>query len=174
MPLIFCAPRAPSANGMYIGDGCGENGDNSVYRCSTCDYDLHVKCAFLKKTVDRVDPEHPLTLYYSNPYQDTGVTFECDVCHHNIPSNSWIFCCLDCDNGTHVNCVSGKERPKAAVQFEKLAAAQQELMNLQIKMQTKTMTTNAIFQGKMMTVNAILHSSTGCYRFCGDATRDAI
>ncbi|KAH7863967.1 hypothetical protein Vadar_024116 [Vaccinium darrowii] len=117
-------PRAPSDNGMFICDGCGETSDDSVYRCSTCDYDLHVKCALLDETVDRVDHEHPLTLHCSNPYK--GVTFECDVCHYNVPSNSWIYCCLECDYGTHVNCVLGKERPKEDVELEKFIASQQE------------------------------------------------
>ncbi|KAI8545713.1 hypothetical protein RHMOL_Rhmol07G0060000 [Rhododendron molle] len=119
-------PRAPSANGTFICNGCGENGDASVYRCSTCDYDLHIKCAWLNRTVDRVDHEHPLTLYYSNPYKDKGVAFECDVCHYNVPENSWVYCCLDCDYGTHVNCVWGEERPKADTELEKFIAAKQE------------------------------------------------
>uniref|UniRef100_A0A5B7BR87 DC1 domain-containing protein n=1 Tax=Davidia involucrata TaxID=16924 RepID=A0A5B7BR87_DAVIN len=36
-----------------------------VFHCSICNFDLHVKCAFLPETVNRDDHEHPFTLFYT-------------------------------------------------------------------------------------------------------------
>jgi hypothetical protein len=36
------------ANGEYLCDACGQNGNGNVYHCSQCDYDLHPVCYSLK------------------------------------------------------------------------------------------------------------------------------
>ncbi|KAL7204248.1 hypothetical protein ACSBR2_017341 [Camellia fascicularis] len=133
-------------NGEFICNACGEYGRDTEYNCSTCNFDLHVECASLKENVNREDHEHPLTLYYSfpSPYSSEDINFECDVCHRNVLKDSWFYCCVDCDYGTHVKCVLAKERSKQEVELERFSETQQELPKLQFQMQINRVTAQLI------------------------------
>ncbi|KAF5952980.1 hypothetical protein HYC85_010924 [Camellia sinensis] len=129
------------SNREFVCNACREYGRDSAYNCSACDFDLHVECASLNEKVNREDHEHPLTLYYSfpSPYNSKDMCFECDVCRCKVSKDCWLYCCVDCDYGTHVNCVLAKARSKEEVELEGILAIQQAQYKLQYQMQLNSL-----------------------------------
>ncbi|TYH26663.1 hypothetical protein ES288_A02G006800v1 [Gossypium darwinii] len=65
-PLLM--QNAPYSSGMYICNFCNKSGHKSVYRCSSCELDFHIKCALFTfniaennlKQLEHVALQHPL------------------------------------------------------------------------------------------------------------------
>ncbi|XP_012481404.2 uncharacterized protein LOC105796312 [Gossypium raimondii] len=65
-PLLM--QNAPYSSGMYICNFCNKSGHKSVYRCSSCELDFHIKCALFTfniaennlKELEHVALQHPL------------------------------------------------------------------------------------------------------------------
>ncbi|PPD66739.1 hypothetical protein GOBAR_DD36382 [Gossypium barbadense] len=65
-PLLM--ENAPYSSGMYICNFCNKSGHKSVYRCSSCELDFHIKCALFTfniaennlKELEHVALQHPL------------------------------------------------------------------------------------------------------------------
>ncbi|TYG77790.1 hypothetical protein ES288_D02G003700v1 [Gossypium darwinii] len=65
-PLLM--QNAPYSSGMYICNFCNKSGHKSVYRCSSCELDFHIKCALFTfniaennlKELQHVALQHPL------------------------------------------------------------------------------------------------------------------
>ncbi|XAR63391.1 hypothetical protein NMG60_11023304 [Bertholletia excelsa] len=72
-------PHSDYPGGWFGCNACGVGSAAFLYHCPSCDFDLHVDCAFMPESVTRDDREHPLTLHYSFPCED-GWLLVCDVC----------------------------------------------------------------------------------------------
>ncbi|KAM7512289.1 hypothetical protein LguiB_011164 [Lonicera macranthoides] len=104
-------PSPPYKTSELTCDACLKVGSSFAYHCNTCQFDLHVNCASLPKTVKRGDHEHVLVLLYSSPYKkptknEEAISFLCDVCNKIVDERCWVYYCKQCDFGTHLECVN--------------------------------------------------------------------
>nr|KJB27744.1 hypothetical protein B456_005G007300 [Gossypium raimondii] len=89
-PLLM--QNAPYSSGMYICNFCNKSGHKSVYRCSSCELNFHIK--FIKST----NHEHSFTLLLRQ------VPFTCDGC--GTEGNHVAYTCCTCNIIIHKNCIS--------------------------------------------------------------------
>ncbi|XP_047320862.1 uncharacterized protein LOC124924923 [Impatiens glandulifera] len=149
---LLSAPPYKSYNPEFTCNACLKTGNSFLYHCSSCSFDLHVNCAFLKDSVKRDDHEHPLSLLFSSPYEkskdgEDEVIFMCDVCQESVDSNCWVYYCRECDFGTDVGCINdeieerGEEQREESVEddgltpAERLVKMQNEFQLMQFRMQ---------------------------------------
>ncbi|KAM7508962.1 hypothetical protein LguiA_019415 [Lonicera macranthoides] len=109
-PLALLS-SSPYKTGELTCDACLKVGSSFAYHCKTCQFDLHINCASLPKTMKRGDHEHVLVLLYSSPYKkpaknEEAVSFLCDVCNKIVDERCWVYYCKQCDFGTHLECVN--------------------------------------------------------------------
>jgi hypothetical protein len=108
--LLVLLSSPPGDDSKFTCNACGDYGTSFAYHCATCQFNLHVGCAFLPKTMKHVDHNHPLTLLYSTNFLDKeGLVFTCDVCRKEVSQTSWVYYCLDCDYGTDLHCTTPSE-----------------------------------------------------------------
>ncbi|XP_023738829.1 uncharacterized protein LOC111886818 [Lactuca sativa] len=108
LALLSTSPYSKE-NRTFTCDACFREGTGFFYHCSTCEHNLHVKCATLKDTVKRSDHVHALKLFYECPLMGDEYTFYCDVCNLVVPLGHWTYYCQECDFGTHLDCVDREE-----------------------------------------------------------------
>lgn len=78
-------------------DVCGHRGKLLVYTCHGCDFDVCVKCAFVKRELcHEGHPEHTLTL------MQRPALFKCDACGLNF--RDYFFVCITCELCIHKTC----------------------------------------------------------------------
>ncbi|KAL3832896.1 hypothetical protein ACJIZ3_007632 [Penstemon smallii] len=99
---LFYSP--PYSDGEFTCDACGHSGHGFTYHCATCKFDLHVECASLPQIEKRKDHKHPLELLcgFSDELDDSNLV--CYVCNIGMVKGCWIYCCLGCKIGTHLEC----------------------------------------------------------------------
>ncbi|KAK4414404.1 hypothetical protein Salat_2853400 [Sesamum alatum] len=86
-------------------DACGHSGHAFTYHCGTCKFDLHVECASLPEVENRRDHEHPLVLLCGSPEGGAAAgVFVCYVCRGLIGKGCWMYACLTCNCGAHLEC----------------------------------------------------------------------
>ncbi|KAI3444206.1 hypothetical protein Pfo_000871 [Paulownia fortunei] len=73
-----------------------------IYRCVSCDFMIHLGCAFLPKRVRHKFDEHPLELITYSNKQDYCF---CEFCEEDIDLQYWFYHCAKCDQSFHVNCI---------------------------------------------------------------------
>ncbi|KAG6391717.1 hypothetical protein SASPL_149475 [Salvia splendens] len=73
-----------------------------VYKCTMCNFYIHIRCALLPKKVSfRKFDQHPLHLITA-----TGSDHDiCEVCEEGIECKYWYYRCAKCDYSFHVNCI---------------------------------------------------------------------
>ncbi|KAL0464372.1 UNVERIFIED_CONTAM: hypothetical protein Slati_0324800 [Sesamum latifolium] len=94
----------PYNDGEFTCDACGRSGHAFTYHCGTCKFDLHVECAALPEVENRRDHEHPLVLLCGCPPEGGAAEFVCYVCCGCIGKGCWMYCCLGCNCGAHLEC----------------------------------------------------------------------
>ncbi|XP_047341950.1 uncharacterized protein LOC124945539 [Impatiens glandulifera] len=145
----------PPSKSFYIPEftcnACLKTGNSFLYHCSTCNFNLHVNCAFLAESVKRTDHQHPLSLHYSSPYKKSNdceddVVFMCNVCEDSVDPKCWVYYCKECDFGTELGCVNdevekgggeegkGEESDEVTL-AEKMIEMQNSYQRMQIQMQ---------------------------------------
>ncbi|KAL4363330.1 hypothetical protein GQ457_04G024520 [Hibiscus cannabinus] len=78
---------------------CSEKHRGLFYRCSLCNVDIHINCAWPPTIIeDKSHPEHPFSLLL-RPH-----SFNCDAC--GIQGNNVSYICSTCDIQVHKNCIS--------------------------------------------------------------------
>ncbi|KAL8495906.1 hypothetical protein ACS0TY_019866 [Phlomoides rotata] len=102
-PLVL-RPSPPYSDGEFTCDACGRSGNGYTYNCGTCEFDLHVECASLPETENREDHQHPLILMSEFPGKMDGPDFVCYVCDDPMVKGCWMYSCLDCKCGAHLEC----------------------------------------------------------------------
>ncbi|KAM7508967.1 hypothetical protein LguiA_019420 [Lonicera macranthoides] len=87
-------------------NACGDSPSGFGFHCLKCEFGLHVECASLPEVEEREDiHEHPLTLFYSVPLEFGEKGFDCGVCEEDLGVGCWVYGCLACNYGTHLECV---------------------------------------------------------------------
>ncbi|KAL5718109.1 hypothetical protein ACHQM5_011047 [Ranunculus cassubicifolius] len=107
---LLAKPAYPC--GEFRCDACGNNGYGFCYNCSICGLDIHTICATMPSTVTHQAHPHRLNLEFSPPYPNKE--FHCAFCHRD-GSNQWIYCCIPCDFGGHINCATAQTLDKMLV-----------------------------------------------------------
>ncbi|XP_042034848.1 uncharacterized protein LOC121781201 [Salvia splendens] len=79
---------------------------HDVYKCTTCHFYIHIRCALLPKRVHfRKFDQHPLHLITTATI-NTGSDHDiCEVCEEGIECKYWFYHCAICDYSFHVNCI---------------------------------------------------------------------
>ncbi|XP_050274194.1 uncharacterized protein LOC126717062 [Quercus robur] len=88
-------------------ESCEECKDVYSYRCSRCDFNLHITCASLAPTT--MEPEfhhHPLTPFWK------WVIFTCDICGKEDKDKGMPYMCQPCGLWIHRTCASFPSRVK--------------------------------------------------------------
>ena len=92
-PLILFSPRRWQ---IYKCELCKEDKDVYTYRCSRCDFNLHITCASLAPTMDAEFHHHPLTPVWK------WITFTCDLCGKEDKGMPYL--CNTCGFWIHRRC----------------------------------------------------------------------
>ncbi|KAF3942575.1 hypothetical protein CMV_030780 [Castanea mollissima] len=77
-----------------------------VFRCSTCEFVLDLKCATLPQATWYNQHEHPFNLRYT-PEDDSG-EYYCDICEEERDPKQWFYYCAECNFPAHRDCILGK------------------------------------------------------------------
>ncbi|XP_050274195.1 uncharacterized protein LOC126717063 isoform X1 [Quercus robur] len=100
-PLILFSPLLWAYNGedkqLYKCELCKEDREEYTYRCSRCDFNLHITCASLAPTT--MEPEfhhHPLTPVWK------WISFTCDLC--GVEDKGMPYLCNPCGFWIHRRC----------------------------------------------------------------------
>ena len=83
---------------------CKENQGGYGYRCSHCNFNLHITCASLAPTMEAEVHDHPLTPFWK------WITFTCDLCGKG--GEGMPYQCNPCGFGIHRECASFLHRVK--------------------------------------------------------------
>ncbi|MCO5577440.1 hypothetical protein L7F22_031272 [Adiantum nelumboides] len=83
-------------------DGCGEPGRAMMYRCTTCNFDLHVSCTRLPlRPMHPLHRDHPLSLMFQE--DDTWhASYTCNAC--GSEGRGWAYECSLCRFHLHPAC----------------------------------------------------------------------
>lgn len=85
----------------HVCDGCQEQIQSWVYRCSVCDYDMCALCVRAPRFVLHVAHPHVLTM--SRVSELTAPTCHCDACEK--PASGMVYRCTSCNFDLHQSCV---------------------------------------------------------------------
>ncbi|KAG6392088.1 hypothetical protein SASPL_146297 [Salvia splendens] len=98
---------------------CSSTLTGICYSCSSCtDFNLHVRCALLPRTVRHAFDPHPLLLTTTGPREAKGGCssqdeFFCEVCEENLEGEGpprWHYSCGECDQWFHYDCIPSVDR----------------------------------------------------------------
>ncbi|GFY93606.1 hypothetical protein Acr_09g0000520 [Actinidia rufa] len=73
-------------------------------QCTSCNFNVHLKCASLPRAVRHRHDEHTLVLTYSPPGGPTK-EYTCRICKEEINPKQWLYYCDDCNNSLHTGCL---------------------------------------------------------------------
>ncbi|XP_071696924.1 protein VACUOLELESS GAMETOPHYTES-like [Rutidosis leptorrhynchoides] len=132
-------PSPTYQTGSFICSSCNKRGTGFCFCCTTCEFDLHVHCAYNKsknnssnsnsdnnnnfqqktgttshpqdKIKIKAHPNHPLQYLPKPPTHADGLN-TCNVCGTDCEANSPTYRCSICDYDAHVGCVSLPETEK--------------------------------------------------------------
>ncbi|XP_065619922.1 uncharacterized protein LOC136063444 isoform X1 [Quercus suber] len=77
-----------------------------VFRCSTCEFVLDLKCATLPQATWYNQHEHPFNLCYTP--EDDSSEYYCDICEEERDPKQWFYYCAECSFPAHRDCILGK------------------------------------------------------------------
>ena len=79
---------------------------HDVYRCTTCNFYIHIRCALLPKRIQfRKFDQHPPHLITTGTSSTGSYNDICEVCEEGIECKYWFYHCAKCDYSVHVNCI---------------------------------------------------------------------
>ncbi|KAJ6672744.1 hypothetical protein OIU85_014024 [Salix viminalis] len=104
---LFAAP--PYHGGSFNCDGCGLQGTGFSYRCTTCDFDVHMICATNPLSLSHRSHPHQLNLVFDPPYQTRAPS--CGICDE-AGSNHWLYRCVSCGFDAHMDCANNRPSPQ--------------------------------------------------------------
>ncbi|XP_047962174.1 uncharacterized protein LOC125207008 [Salvia hispanica] len=80
--------------------------NRAPYKCRSCDFTVHLKCAGLPEsaTSRRWDKHHQLHLTHDATRNRPG-DFYCDQCEQQMNPRSWMYHCRSCDVSFHPDCL---------------------------------------------------------------------
>ncbi|KAK6935080.1 DC1 [Dillenia turbinata] len=103
-------------------DACGERlyFTDEEFCCRACGFDLHVRCASLKRTIQQtLSLTKSINLSLSDDYF-------CDHCEERRDPNNWTYSCTQCHFDVHISCVLSAVTCELAPSEESVPAHQSE------------------------------------------------
>lgn len=98
-------------------DACGTNCSKNFYRCVDCDFNVHVQCVLLPSSLKHGCHKDPLKLTkYITTGKDTEV-FYCHACEKERNTDLNVYCCIDCDFISEIECVFPGVSPYSSSHF---------------------------------------------------------
>ncbi|KAE8678135.1 hypothetical protein F3Y22_tig00111440pilonHSYRG00022 [Hibiscus syriacus] len=97
-----------SYNYEYRCSGCGDFGHSISYRCYDCNFNLHVGCILLPRTISYDYDKHPLRLTYDSLEQSYLDKSHCEACKKERNPAHWFYYCPACESTTHLDCVTNQ------------------------------------------------------------------
>lgn len=82
--------------------GCKSAAAGWIYRCNTCNFDLHMGCSAIPLQIKHPSDIHPLNLL-ARPIYEGGI-FKCDACGQD--STGFPFHCSLCQTDIHPSCAN--------------------------------------------------------------------
>ncbi|GLT96161.1 hypothetical protein SLE2022_138050 [Rubroshorea leprosula] len=110
-PLILYEkrPRYPSVGPGFVCNSCikSKGGDEFVYHCSSCRFDLDIKCALLPNLITGDLPKlkhfsHQHSLFFLKNHYIEPQDRSCSACEE--PISGPVYCCFDCSFFLHEKC----------------------------------------------------------------------
>ncbi|XVF06873.1 hypothetical protein REPUB_Repub06bG0088700 [Reevesia pubescens] len=95
-----------SYNYEFRCSGCGDFGHSISYRCYDCNFNLHVSCILLPRTISYDYDKHPLRLTYDSLEQNYLDKSYCEACKKERNPEHWFYYCPACESSTHLYCVT--------------------------------------------------------------------
>ena len=77
-----------------------------IFRCTTCEFALDIKCTTLPQVIGYKQHDHPFTLYYIA--EDDSDKYYCDICEEERDPKHWFYYCVNCSYPAHPKCILGK------------------------------------------------------------------
>ncbi|OMO98998.1 C1-like protein [Corchorus olitorius] len=91
--------------------GCGELGKSISYRCFDCNFNLHVDCLLLPRTLSGVkNNKQSLRLTYGSLEENWWDKTHCKVCNKEISPEYWFYYSPATESVTHIGCVSAVDQ----------------------------------------------------------------
>ncbi|GJW78062.1 zinc finger, PHD-type containing protein [Tanacetum coccineum] len=85
------------------------------FHCRSCDFYLHIGCAFLLHTqIIHKFNKHPLTLRYE-PVENHISQYFCEICEEEFDPKYWFYHCSTCAESMHTACVPIKQECEQAI-----------------------------------------------------------
>ncbi|XP_028057059.1 uncharacterized protein LOC114261054 [Camellia sinensis] len=84
-------------------NACQKEFGGYALRCSGrhCNFNLHIGCASLPRTVKHRYDKHALVLTYCPLDKE----YCCKICEKEMNPKHWFYCCADCEVGLHPDCI---------------------------------------------------------------------
>ncbi|KAL7194244.1 hypothetical protein ACSBR1_034622 [Camellia fascicularis] len=84
-------------------NACQKEFGGYALRCSSrhCNFNLHIGCASLPRTVKHRYDKHALVLTYCPLDKE----YCCKICEKEMNPKRWFYCCADCEVGLHPDCI---------------------------------------------------------------------
>ncbi|XVE89767.1 hypothetical protein DITRI_Ditri20bG0021500 [Diplodiscus trichospermus] len=101
MPLAY--------NYEFRCSGCGDFGHSISYKCYDCNFNLHVGCILLPRTVSYEYDKHPLRLTYDSLEQNYLDKSHCEACKNERNPEHWFYYCPTCESTIHLDCVTNRQ-----------------------------------------------------------------
>ncbi|XP_039167678.1 uncharacterized protein LOC120293005 [Eucalyptus grandis] len=99
---------------------------NDLYRCVTCNFNVHSTCLPFPRTVKHIHHCHSLILKDSTLEEDpSGIL--CATCKKKISPTARAYYCAECSYGVHLECVVSEEQSDQGKLLQDIARVREEL-----------------------------------------------
>ncbi|XP_039167611.1 uncharacterized protein LOC120292986 isoform X1 [Eucalyptus grandis] len=114
------------SRGQVSCNSCSTPCSNNLYRCVSCNFNVHCTCLPLPSTVKHKHHPHSLTLKEPTPKDDSS-RICCAACKMKICPKDRAYYCAECCYGVHLECVVPEEQPDRGKLAEDIARVQEAL-----------------------------------------------
>ncbi|KAF8032672.1 hypothetical protein BT93_D1556 [Corymbia citriodora subsp. variegata] len=112
--------------GLVSCNSCGTSCSNDLYRCISCNFNVHSTRSSFPSTFKHRYHAHSLTLEDSTPMEDSsGIC--CAACEKKISPNAEAYYCAECCYGVHPECVVHEDQTDQGKLLEDMARVRDEI-----------------------------------------------
>ncbi|KAL3743376.1 hypothetical protein ACJRO7_018643 [Eucalyptus globulus] len=105
-----CLTFFEEINGQVPCNLCGKSCSNNLYRCISCNFNVHSTCLQFASTVKHKYHPHFLTLKGSTPLKNDPSGIFCATCDKKISPKARAYYCGECSYGVHLECVVSEDQ----------------------------------------------------------------
>ncbi|KAF8032663.1 hypothetical protein BT93_D1553 [Corymbia citriodora subsp. variegata] len=97
-------------NCQVLCNSCGKSCSNNLYRCVSCNFNVHSTCLPFPSTFKHKRHPHSLILKDSSP-KDNPSGISCAECEKKISPKARAYYCAECSYGVHLECLVSEDQP---------------------------------------------------------------